>query len=61
MFLLANSLHLRTPSHPTPLVNALIVMEIGLLYILYVMLQNIMKNMRSALKIKGKKVNLFRV
>jgi hypothetical protein len=44
-FLAANSLHLKATSHPKPLFDALICMEICLLFFLYLMIISFVKNM----------------
>jgi hypothetical protein len=36
-FLALNSLHMHSPTHPRPLIEALVVMEVALLYLLYTM------------------------
>jgi len=50
-FLMANSLHLRAPTHPWPLIHAVSVMEICLVYILYIMWEAVIKQMSKGLKL----------
>lgn len=46
-FLAANSLHIHGPSHPLPLIQALIVMEIALVYFLYSMIKQMIFDMST--------------
>eukprot|EP01039_Chlorochromonas_danica_P011442 gene11442-12794_t len=58
LFLMANSLHLRGPTHPTPLINALIVMEIALAYILLTMWRAFLSKIVLSLKARHLAIKL---
>jgi hypothetical protein len=47
LFLVLNSLHIVGPSHPKPVIDALIWMEVGLVYILVVMWQSFTKKVKD--------------
>ncbi|RYH20467.1 hypothetical protein EON65_23355 [archaeon] len=53
MFLVANSLHLHGPTHPKPVMDALILQELALAYILTVMWKSFMTKMISSLKTRS--------
>lgn len=53
VFLGNNSLHLRGPTHPLPLIRALCFMEVGLIYFLFLMLKSILENISLSIKINN--------
>lgn len=53
MFLVANSLHLHGPTHPKPVMDALIVQEIAVAYILTVMWKSFVTKVISCLKTRS--------
>jgi hypothetical protein len=57
LFLTANSLHLHGPTHPKPLIDALIWMEVGLGYVLVLMWQKYQA--RNAFSIRAQKLALM--
>jgi hypothetical protein len=52
VFLTLNTLHIVGPTHPKPLIDALISMEIGLAYILVIMWQSFTRKVRDYSKIR---------
>ena len=52
IFLTLNTLHIVGPTHPKPLIDALISMEIGLAYILVIMWQSFTRKVRDYSKIR---------
>lgn len=57
-FLMANSLHLRSPSHPWPLIHAVTVMEMCMIYILWIMWEAVIKQMSKGVKLSELAVRL---
>eukprot|EP01031_Cornospumella_fuschlensis_P041660 gene41660-50839_t len=53
MFLVANSLHLHGPTHPKPVIDALIVQELAVAYILTVMWKTVVSKIVNALKTRS--------
>lgn len=51
LFLFANSIHIHGPTHPKPLIDALIWMEIGLVYLLYLIVNSYQKNSSDSKKL----------
>ena len=49
-FLAGNSLHQHGPTHPKPLMDALIMMELALVYLLYVMMVKLLKSITQAVR-----------
>jgi hypothetical protein len=53
VFLVTNNLHLRGSSHPLPLIQALIAMEVALIYVLMMLWNTFLTSLRRSLKCRN--------